>query len=239
MLDIGAIVQSQTANAAAFSNYAGESYAHMKSIKETHGWQVGVLTMPHDMTWLGSGESSSSSATMQQTHDPPLPPTVNNASIFPSFLRLERPGILPGTCRISLNDDDAATATVQSWIQKIWDGECVYCTYPNDGGASLLIVALTAEDSVKLMQCECFPNGHAKKSFIQLHPDLYNRLDPNQRALVTTRMMHHFLRQYAYWIPPFNLGHLLSSLVAPLTSKKCKQQLLDWQILQSRFAVLF
>jgi MYND finger len=138
---------------------------------------------------------------------------------------------LPGTCRIAL-DDDTAAATAQSWIQKIWDGECVYYVYPGENGACLTIVGATTDD-VKLMSGECFPYEHEKNDYIGLHPDLNNLLDSSQVELVKTRLMHHFLRQYAYWIPPYNLAVLLSGLAPPLASKKCKHQFLDWQVLRA------
>jgi hypothetical protein len=86
------------------------------------------------------------------------------------------------------------------------------------------------------MSGEFFPCEHEKDSYIRLHPDFYNLLDSSQVEVVKTRMMHHFLRQYAYWIPPFNLQLLLLGLAPPLVSKKFKQQFLDWQILRTDVA---
>jgi hypothetical protein len=88
-LDIKAIVQTQTENAASLSKFKEDWNAWTTSIKETRGMYIGVKLQPAtDMTWLGSGENHQSMSAAYTNI--PIPATVkNNASIFPSFQNLE------------------------------------------------------------------------------------------------------------------------------------------------------
>jgi hypothetical protein len=85
-LDIKAIVQTQTENAATLSKFKDDWNEWTKSVKETHGYAcVGLVLQPGDMDWLGSGENHQSRSAEQSHIHIPIPTTVNNARLFPSF----------------------------------------------------------------------------------------------------------------------------------------------------------
>jgi len=157
----------------------------------------------------------------------------DNNHLFPSFRQLPRHGELKGKCRISLKDTKA-----QTWVQKIWDGECVYHVIPSglDEGRDLCFdLYVTTTDDETLAQCE----ANDELIWVNFIPDLEDMLDSHDQELLKARMMHHFLRQFIYTVPTHHWKHLLTGqLVLVLTtSKKYKEELLDWRILQADLAL--
>jgi hypothetical protein len=227
-LDLVAIAEAQTNNAAFLRHRQEEVKDSRKKMFEEHGGYLGQKLCPDDMAWLGAGGFSS----LQGGWGTYM---VNNAAIFPSFQQLKRPGKLPGKNRIALENKK-----VQAWVNKIWNGECVYYATPNDGneqdGMSPCVkLAVTTTDNETLMSGEFHALESDGSSRLTLHPMLQDLLDSSEVDLLTARMMHHFLRSYAYLIPAQNVWELMTSsnLHTPLTSKKCKEEFLDWQILRA------
>jgi hypothetical protein len=227
-LDLEAIAEAQTNNAAILRHQQEEMNDLRKKMFEERGYYLGQHLCVDDMAWLGAGRFSSLQGGWGTT-------MVNNAAIFPSFQQLKRPGTLPGKNRISLENHK-----VQAWVNKIWNGECVYYAFPNDGdgqdGESPCVeLAVTTTDNKTLMSCDVHALKSDKWTRIMLHPMLQELLDSSEVDLLTARMMHHFLRSYAYLIPAENVWEVMTSpkIHSPLTSKKCKEEFLDWQILRA------
>jgi hypothetical protein len=241
-LDLEAIAEAQTNNAVFLRHKQEGIKDRRKKLFEESGLYLGLKLWPFDMAWLGAGDFSSLQVSTDDSlyqatfRFSPLLPTehtnvlVNNAAIFPSFQQLKRPGKLPGKCRISLENKAA-----QAWVNKIWNGECVYYATPSDEqDGACVTLAVTTTDNVTLAAGEFHTLESDKATSLNLHPTLQGLLDSSEVDLLTARMMHHFLRSYAYMIPVYNIEELLvSRLATALTSKKCKEEFLDWQILRA------
>jgi hypothetical protein len=121
-------------------------------------------------------------------------------------------------------------------MNKIWNGECVYYATPpkDEQHGACVTLAVTTTDNVTLMSGEFHTLESDKATSLHLHPTLEELLDSSEVDLLTARIMHHFLRSYAYLIPVRNIEELMiSRLATALTSKKCKEEFLDWKILQA------
>lgn len=187
------------------------------------GKSVG-FTLPtgHEMTSLGT---SMVSFGHKKTSKPKTVICEDNARYFPTFRDLPRPGHLPGKCRIKIDDDEK----LQSRIMQAWNGECVY--HVTEFGCGLMASDL---DDEPIWRLKTLAENAPFSTAMALRADFYNRLDISERELLETRILHLFLRYYAYLVAPKLLVLLLSgSDERVLISKRCKEQYLDWQILRA------
>lgn len=226
-LNMEAIVEAQATNAAVLSDYREELSELVKAYHEIQRGFLGVKLSPCDMTWLGAGAAGVLTAFPSSK----MNEIINNASIFPTFQSLERRGALPGKCRITLENSET-----QAWVEKIWNGECVYhvnaVDYRSEDDVCFTLSVATTDDEY----LSRFVGYHSGKLSMDLHTKF--DLDYNERELLQVRMWHHFLRQYAYLVPPHLLDIILNSTFeVALTSKKCKDAFLDWQILRADLAL--
>lgn len=226
-MDVEAITAAKTQNASFFSRHCEEFNARNREAQKQDGAPVlmgcKIPDQDENMAWLGAGSLSSSTNVM------------NNLNHFPSLKRLLRRIKLEEKCHITLLDrknNDISITDAKDWVQKIWNGECVYYVLPSsheDEEMFFLTVRTTDDEEVGAF------SASSRGYRLKLHPHLHELLEFSQEERLKTRMIHHFLRHFAYMIPI----NLLTSfrftpyLESSLSSKISKEDYLDWQILQA------
>jgi hypothetical protein len=107
-----------------------------------------------------------------------------------------------------------------------------------DTSGGVFQISVTTTDDETVMRGKGYTPELAHKSHFDFHPGLRELLNVNDCELLKARTMHHFYRHFAYFIPPHLQDLFLgTTLEKALTSKKCKEEYLDWQIMRAHLTL--
>ncbi|KAL3922465.1 MAG: hypothetical protein SGILL_002193 [Bacillariaceae sp.] len=202
------------------------------------------------MTWLGAGDAVSSRAVTVETWYENTDRLVNNGAIYlPSLAQIPRTPTLLSKCRLVVKTGKQED---QEWVEAIWKNETqnlvfyVYgeqqCLGNNDYDGEIVDMVVTTDKNEPLIRYKGYPEDSRRREAIQFGSrleTLFHSFDDFK--LFVARILHSFLRTHAHMLPLHVLWDLmtryLGDTIGNLTSKKYKDDRLDWELLQTDLAL--
>ena len=241
-LNIEAIKEGQRHNSDVIERINKEWDNHCRTLNEIIGGSFGYK--PGDvpeMAWLGVGDLSSPLRhdEITTTMMPPFmtlggDQLVDTGNHFPDYQKLKRQPSLTGKCPV-VSDN----SKLQSWYEKVWNNErLVYYVYDNEwackGDEKFKIIVTTDDDRYLLRYCT--PKDKTKLLTVDIPFYDWPSLAAEHKQLLFFRIMHNFLRLFAYRLPVDELWRFINGYMedmSPLASKKHKLDYLDWVMLKA------